>query len=286
MNYNRILKLQEEIAKIESDIIQQETVNFKIQKQLESKLLLKEGSFYYQNQNLKANISLLSDEIDKEEKQLNSIQNQLEHDYKFAKDRLNIVLKLISNLQKNVNKVSFDKLSFCQGQEQKLCVGKQHNLEENTRKCRSQLLSQISKIANLSPTTIFNLDLTKVLTNPERSSDWGSQLPPEQLSVLLEYINHILDVFILYYNIPIARYNVNNVDGIICDLLTSNTYKMIETNYMLYKKEQTLSTAVNCLDSICGLLLIKPGEFTTETTTTQSEYGHLLRSLSLVCKSK
>jgi len=118
-----------------------------------------------------------------------------------------------------------------------------YKLEGQIQKTRTLLMHKIDELIGLSRKTIFNLDVSKVLTCPENTDLWCEQLPPEQVSVLLDYVKHIVRVFTNLYGLPTpCRFDVR--ENAIYDMSTGVSHKLVETNYMAYKKDETLRAAL------------------------------------------
>jgi hypothetical protein len=127
----------------------------------------------------------------------------------------------------------------------------------------------------LSPTTIFNIDLSKlkILDNPKKISEWVKKLPPEKLSVIIDYISHIIKLFVKYHFLPL-RCEFRENEGTIIDKPTGKILKMYEDNYRLFKKDQSLVTTLNLLNHIVLWL-------TNNTITNEP-----LTCLSVIAKNK
>lgn len=139
---------------------------------------------------------------------------------------------------------------------------------------RGKLLQKIARISNLTPTGVFNINLKRLESlkaNPADYNEWVSKLPPEQLSVLINYTEHLVKLFVKYHFYPI-RYQFDDNNGLIVDNVTGKKLKLYEENYRIFKKENTLVSTMSCLNSIVQNLHSQLESTTDEIYETYSKF--------------
>ena len=195
----------------------------------------RKSSLVYQKKALEEKEEALKKEIEHLERDLNA-------ECDFILEKCNSMVELINRVRALDLAV---KKHIKDTQDSKL-QEKVTKIEKTLKQTRSQLLKKVANVTRLKEKSLFNLSLNDITTN---CVVWTKLLTPEQIEVVINYIHHVVRVFVMYFQIPI-RYEIRQDLGVIIDPVTDTQLKMFESNYRLFKNENTLQNALLCFNSI------------------------------------
>jgi hypothetical protein len=268
-NYNNILDLKREIQNIEREIENEINSNEKLSQIINSDIEKNKdemNKICALNKNYAEKIKL--------EKLISDTENELKKTSDELQTKINLVQEQLKTITKNIDETHRETtIDYSPTLESIQCNEK---IEKIITKLRSQLLQKIGKIANITDKTIFNINLSKVLSENSSQNDWIDKLSPEQVSVLLGYVYSITQLFIKYYQMTV-RYVF--YPEYIFDPVTDYKFKLFEKNYKQFKQNKTLDQTIVCLRVMLIDLIYLSGKKISSQEETQWDLLELLNKL-------
>lgn len=174
----------------------------------------------------------------------------------FKRDIDDVILSLQENCKQLNNVLIQTKITLScvqKASDETVVRKKTEKTEYAIKRIRQQLLKTVAKIAHLNETSLFNLSLNDVTSNYK---EWTKKFTPEQTEVILNYLHHLVRVFVLYFQIPL-RYQIKQDSGVIHDPVTKSDMKLFEHNYRLFKNENTLQKSLECFNNVIQCIYSK-----------------------------
>ena len=110
---------------------------------------------------------------------------------------------------------------------------------------RTVLLQSIVKYCRLGENRMFNFKGI-----PYDYTQWSTQFGPEKVSVLIYYLLKIIRIFLEYTNWCFCRYTLRNDKAIMVDAVFEKEFKLIETDYRMFKSNGSLQDTLDALNAI------------------------------------
>jgi hypothetical protein len=243
--YQQIIGIRREIADTEEELIRQKEFNKQESRKIEILLRQQENTRKI-IQSKHRNIILrdkLHEKIDVIIQENSDIFRKLQNILLIFNETLSHIKNELTNLTEKEHI-----LSQCLKKTSKTDFKK---IEMQLNKIRWKLLSKLQNIANISETTLFNIDLSKVIDHPKetRMELWYQHLQPEQYSVFLLYFQQIVRVVSTYF-FQYNRYNPYIGKNALVDIIFGTKYKIKEKDYKTYKNNNSLLPTLRCLEGV------------------------------------
>ena len=270
----RIMELEIEMSKMDKAIHFKEEQNESYRKKIEARLDANSREMVIEQQR-KKNLVLFKElhhSINDIQKQNDQLQLQLHSIIEFQLERLNELRALITQITQ-IKRIKNEKLVTSVVNVKKNITAKHKQIQH----IKMQLLSKVQRICGLTDSSIFNLS-----NIPEDYKEWKTKLTPEQVSVIISYIMHVIRLFEIYENVP-TRYKVTQ--NRVYDPVYKISYKLHETNYRAFKNEGTLEKTIQVLTQICNDLYYHHKRELHNTASGSGNLNNPFYLLTQICKS-
>jgi hypothetical protein len=266
VDYNCILKLKLEIQNIKTEIEEQKIVNKKQEEIINNQIQAQQ-----EEMKIIHTEHVLCDKKRSLTKSIITTKNNYNDLLEQVNDKINTLGINLENISTTIEETV--KLKESDYSASTAIVEENERTIKNVKRIQSQLMGKLAQIANITENTIFNINLSNVLSANSTQSDWVNKLAPEQLSVLLRYIYTIVQIIIKYYRM-IIRYQFES-DHIL-DPITNNKFKLFEKDYKQFKVNKTLNNTIVCL----RVLIIDLLYLTDKKVLPEEKDFHLLQFLN------